>query len=198
MSENIYFVQNVPIPEEDAREISLRAAQLVRQNAPRGQNNSRRLVRATWQKGSIGLVFPEKASHLLYIDRGIKPFMMYELEGKTIPIRGQDGKLSFRVAKNVGRSQISSRNSKGQIEFSKKRWRHPGIKPQNFVDKAFQQALKEYLAKLKGKDIVSIMKQAEGEAGEFFNRFLSTDSTEYQKMRMEKKYVHSTGKNSPS
>lgn len=177
-----YFTTNIPIPEKDARDIATRAAQIIRQTAPKGQNDSRRMVRATWQKGSIGVVFPKKASHLLYLDKGVKPFIMYELEGKTIPIRGKDGSLVFRTAKNVGKPQITARNAKGQIQWTKRRWRHPGIEAQNFVDKAFQQALKEYVNRLKGSDIIEIIKQAEGEAGTILSNLTGTTTTEYGTM----------------
>lgn len=189
MPENIYFTTKVPLPEADARSIALRAVQLIRQTAPRGENNSRKLVRATWQKGMIGIVFPENATHLLYIDRGIKPYTMYALEGKTIPIRGKDGRIVFRTAKNVGSTFVTNRDKLGQIRSSRRRWRHPGIEPQNFVEKAFNQAVREYLARLKGKDILNIMKQAEGEAGELIQRLISVDSPDYQKLRMSNKYV---------
>lgn len=192
MDNSVYFTTKVPLPEKDARAIAVRAAQLIRETAPRGEGNSRRLVRATWQKGEISIVFPEKASHLLFIDKGVKPFIMYQLEGKTIPIRGKDGRLVFRRAKNIGRTQITSRNKLGQIRSTDRRWRHPGIEPQNFVEKALKQAFQEYTAKLKGKDIMDILKDAEGEAGEFLNRLMSTDSTEYKNTAIKSKYVPST------
>lgn len=184
--DKVYFQSKVPIPEQAARGIAQRAAALIRQTAPKGQNDSRKMVRATWQKGEIGVVFPQKASHLLYIDKGVKPYIMYQLEGKTIPIRGKDGSLIFRTAKNVGRPQITARNAKGQIQWTKRQWRHPGIQAQNFVEKAFQQALKEYVAKLQGSDIVDIIRGAEGEAGEVLSKLISTSSVEYQTIKMSK------------
>lgn len=192
MDNSVYFTAKVPIPEKDAKQIAVRTAQLIQQNAPKGKNNSRRLIRATWQKGEVSIIFPEKASHLLFIDKGVKPFIMYQLEGKVIPIRGKDGRLAFRTAKNIGRTQITARDKMGRIRSSERRWRHPGIEPQNFVDKAFKQAVQEYTARLKGKDIMAILQDAEGEAGELLNRLWSTDSPEYQNIKLKSKYVHST------
>lgn len=192
MENNVYFTTKVPIPEKDARQIAVRAAQLIRETAPRGAKNSRALVRATWQKGEVSIVFPEKASHLLYIDKGVKPFIMYQLEGKVIPIRGKDGRLVFRTAKNVGKTQITARDKMGRIISSDRKWRHPGIQPQNFVEKALRQAIREYTAKLKGKDIMEILQDAEGEAGELLNRLWSTESSEYQNIKIKNKYVPST------
>lgn len=192
MNNSVYFTTKVPLPEKDARDIATRTAQLIRQTAPRGEQNSRRLVRATWQKGAIGIVFPDNSSHLLFLDKGVKPYTMTELEGKVIPIRGKDGRLVFRTAKNVGSFQVTSRNKLGQIRTGKRRWRHPGIEPQNFVEKALRQAMQEYSARLKGKDIMNILQDAQGEAGELFNRLLSTDNPEYQNIQMKRKYVPST------
>lgn len=192
MENRVYFTTKVPLPEKDARDIAVRTAQLIRETAPRGEKNSRRLVRATWQKGAIGIVFPENSSHLLYLDKGVKPYIMNELEGKVIPIRGKDGKLVFRRAKNVGSWQVNTRNKSGEINNRRRRWRHPGIEPMNFVEKAMQQATREYAARLKGKDIMNILEGAQGEAGELFSRLISTDNAQYQNLKKRRKYVPGT------
>lgn len=74
------------VSQQVAHQISLRAAEIIRRTAPRGINNSRRLIRATWQKGQIGVHIPPQAIHLLYLDQGIKPFIMNSLEGKAQPL----------------------------------------------------------------------------------------------------------------
>lgn len=192
MNNSIYFTSKVPLPEKDARDIAVRTAQLIRQTAPKGEKDSRRLVRATWQKGAIGIVFPGNSSHLLYLDKGVKPYIMNQLEGKVIPIRTKDGKLIFRTAKNVGSFQVNTRNKSGQMRMSERRWRHPGIEPMNFVDKALKQAISEYTARLKGKDIMNILQNAQGEAGDLFSRLTSTDHPDYKNLKMKRRYVPRT------
>src|SRR4051794_38933608 len=90
-----YKGKAISLPPEIAHRISLRAAEVVRRTAPRGPNNSRAKIRATWQRGQIGVHVPPEAIHLLYLDQGIRPFVMTALEGKTIPIRGPNGAISF-------------------------------------------------------------------------------------------------------
>lgn len=158
------------VPPEIAHGISLRAAEIVRRTAPRGEHNSRSLIQATHQRGQIGIYIPPAAIHLLYLDRGIKPFLMTALEGKTIPIRTPNG-IIFRRAKNVGQTKIISRNERGQIIYSKLAWRYPGVEPMNFIEPAFKQAIQEYFLSLQNDDMMAALQKMEGPVGEFFSRF---------------------------
>lgn len=165
-----YKGKAINVPPEIAHGISLRAAEIVRRTAPRGENNSRSLIQATHQRGQIGIYIPPAAMHLLYLDRGIKPFLMTALEGKTIPIRTPNG-IIFRRAKNVGQRKIISRNERGQIIYSKLAWRYPGVEPMNFIEPAFKQAIQEYFLSLQNEDMMSALQKMEGPVGEFFSRF---------------------------
>lgn len=169
-SGDIYYKgKMVQVSPAVAHQISLRAAEIVRRTAPRGEKNSRRLVRATWQKGQVGIHIPPEAIHLLYLDRGIQPRIMKELEGKTIPIRTPGG-IIFRVAKNVGRPQILARDEQGRVNTTKLSWRYPGVEPMNFIQPALRQAIQEYFQSLTSKDIVKELQTMPGPIGEFFNR----------------------------
>jgi len=161
----------IQVSPQVAHQISLRAAEIIRRTAPRGQNNSRRLIRATWQRGQIGVHIPPQAIHLLYLDQGIKPFVMKSLEGKTIPIRGPGGTISFRVAKNVGTPQVMARDERGRIVYSKLSWRYPGVEPMNFIQPAIRQAIQEYFDSLDSEDMMEQLQSMPGPIGEFFQRF---------------------------
>lgn len=166
-----YKGKQVQISPDVAHAISLRAAEIVRRTAPVGPNNSRRLIRATWQRGQVGVHVPPAAMHLLYLDQGIKPFIMTSLEGKTIPIRGPGGAISFRVAKDVGKPSILTRDENGQIIYSKIRWRYPGVEPMNFIQPAIRQAIQEYFQSLDSGKMIEALQASGGELGKFFNRF---------------------------
>lgn len=170
-SGDIYYKgKMIQVSPAVAHQISLRAAEIVRRTAPRGPNNSRRLIRATWQRGQIGVHIPPQAIHLLYLDQGIKPFVMKSLEGKTIPIRTPNG-IVFRKAKNVGKPQIMSRDERGRIIYSKIRWRYPGVEPMNFIQPAMRQAIQEYFQSLESPDMMEELQSMPGSIGEFFSRF---------------------------
>lgn len=176
-SGDIYYKgRMVQVSPPVAHQISLRAAEIIRRTAPRGENNSRRLIRATYQRGQIGIHIPPEAIHLLYLDRGIRPFVMKSLEGKTIPIRGPGGVIQFRRAKNVGRPQVLSRDERGRINYSKIAWRYPGVEPMNFIQPAMRQAISEYFESLTGGDMMEELQSMPGSIGEFFRRFQKAGS----------------------
>lgn len=154
-----YYDDSIKLPAEIAHQVSLRAAELARQYAPRGPRNSRAKIRATGATGKIGVYVPPNAEHLLFLDQGIAPFIMYDLEGKTIPIRNADGSISFRKAKGVGTTRISARNAKGQIVGSEKKWKHPGTKALNFIEKALDQAVSEWVDSLQSEDVLELLNQ---------------------------------------
>ena len=86
-------------------------------------------------------------------NNGMKPRTMVELEGKVIPMRTAGGRIVFRTAKNVGKRKITARNELGQIVSSKMSWRHPGLKPKNFLEHAIQQAVGEWVQTLSPRDL---------------------------------------------
>jgi len=159
------------VSSEVAHSISLRAAEIVRQKAPRGPHNSRMKVRATQQSGQIGVYFPPDAMHLIYLDRGIRPFLMKGLEGKIIPIRLPGGGMSFRKAKNVGQRQIIARDENGNVAFSKLRWQHPGVSPMNFIQPSIQQAINEWKQTLTKSSLMNNLQSIKGPMSQLFSRF---------------------------
>lgn len=162
--------KRIDVPPEMAHAISLRAAEIARRTAPRGPHNSRSLIRATWQVGQIGVHIPPQAIHLLYLDRGIRPFIPWRLEGKVVPIRDPDGTIHFRTAKNVGRPRILSRDERGRIVHSKIRWRFPGLEPMNFIQRALEQAIREFFQSITEEEMLNMLRQVPGAIGQFFSR----------------------------
>jgi hypothetical protein len=170
-SGDIYYKgKMVQVSPAVAHQISLRAAEIIRRTAPRGEKDSRRLIRATWQRGQIGIHVPPEAMHLVYLDQGIQPRIMKELEGKTIPIRTPGG-IVFRRAKNVGKPQVLARDERGRVNYTKLSWRFPGVEAMNFIQPAIRQAIQEYFESLKSKDMMAELQAMPGSIGEFFRRF---------------------------
>jgi hypothetical protein len=91
---------------------------------------------------SVGNVFPvfgvgyvglkTDKSFLMYQEKGTQPFLMKSLEGKTIPMRGEDGQLHFVKVKDVGKPGWVTMPS-GQKFWRAEKWKHPGIAATNFM-----------------------------------------------------------------
>lgn len=125
--------------------ISERAVEIARRLAPKDTGKGARSLEAIFHPGEVGIRVPEEAYYMMIQNRGFKPFIMWSLEGKTIPMRGASGQISFVRAKDVGKRQITSRDEKGRIVSSKIRWRHPGLAPKNFLERGVDQAIREYM-----------------------------------------------------
>ena len=170
----------IQLPPEVTHKISMRAAELVRRSAPKGPHNSRMKVRATNQKGQIGVYFPPDAMHLVYLDKGIKPFIMKNLEGKTIPMRMPGGGIMFRKATNVGQRKVIARDEKGHIAFSKIRWQYPGVSPMNFIQPAINQAIQEWRQNVTTQDTLTTLQQSQGPVADFFKRLKRVQPNTYK------------------
>jgi len=147
------------MPKEVTEKISQRALQIVQLTAPRKTGRGVGQLRAYSAEGEVGIEIPDEVHYMEYQDQGIKPFVMKDLAGKTIPIRRPDGTIIFRRATedNVGRRRITARNEKGQIITSKITWRHPGLKPKNFIKNALDQAVREWVYSVEGREAVQML-----------------------------------------
>ncbi len=126
----------MPVPQVIAKKISDRATQLARENLQKRGWKSGRNIEPFAKDGLIGL--KTTAKYLMYQDRGTKPRVMYELEGKRIPM-----KTGFRTAKGVGKPGYVTLPG-GVKKWRDQKWRHPGIAPQKFMENAIQQAIREH------------------------------------------------------
>ena len=97
------------------------------------------------QDGEFGIGIKPWAYYMKFQNEGIKPFTMWALQGKTIPMRLPDGRVMFRKATNVGKpGRINVRGSGGQIGKGNVgvKWRHPGLKPNNFIEDSMNEAIR--------------------------------------------------------
>lgn len=151
------------MPEEVTRQISVRAAAIAQQLAPRATGKGASLLAPTSSAGEIGIEVPDSVHYMIYQDQGTKPRVMTELIGKTIPIRTPSGSIIFRRAteKNVGERSITSRDEKGRIITTRLAWRNPGIKAQHFIDRALRQAVSEWVMSASSREVVAMLDSSE-------------------------------------
>lgn len=139
----------VPMPTFITQRIAESGLQRAREYAiMRGWKSADRLT-THFAPGEAGIRSTVK--YLIYQDRGTKSFLMIGLEGKTIPIRNNNGDTSFIKVVGVGTSgwvtipgdpnkpknQLYSSNAAtpGRM-WRDQKWRHPGIKPTHFLRNA--------------------------------------------------------------
>lgn len=132
----------IPFPPEVTSKIAYRAVQLARAHGTEKRWNSTGGILPVWGNGYAGIRIAQKYSYLKYVDRGTKPFLMTALEGKTVFFDG-----SFHKVQGVGQPGWVTLPG-GVKVFRDQKWRHPGIKPQNFIRGSIQQAVREHREEL--------------------------------------------------
>jgi hypothetical protein len=123
------------LPRSQAQKISEIAVQRAREYGDRRGWKGTRYLEPLVQKGTVGIKVTRH--YLMYQNDGTKPRVMYELEGKTIPM-----KSGMRKAKGVGQPGWVTLPG-GVRVFRQQKWKHPGIKPTHFLEEAIQFAMKK-------------------------------------------------------
>lgn len=127
------------MPEEVTSRISDLAVKKAREDVQgRGWKSARALHPAPGP-GYIGIRATQK--YLIYQSAGTKPRVMWELEGKVIPMAGPDG-TNFIRATRVGQPGFVTLPG-GVRVWRDQRWKHPGIKPKRFIENALQSSVHE-------------------------------------------------------
>ena len=149
----------IPVPKEITFQISKRALEIVKQKAPKDTGKGSSALQSTNEEGSIGVGIPEDVIYMYYQEVGTKPYIMWNLAGKTIPIRLPNGQVIFRraTADNIGKRKITSRNEKGQIMTSKISWRHPGLRALHYIQDGLEQAAEEWIDQLDADQIIKML-----------------------------------------
>lgn len=94
-------------------------------------------IKAYARKDKVGINL-NGAYWLRFQNDGTRPFVMWSLEGKTIPM-GED---TFRVASGVGESGFVHIDD--VLVWRARKWEHPGITEKHFVDRAVARAFEMY------------------------------------------------------
>jgi hypothetical protein len=149
----------LPLPEPLAAQIAERATRNAREGlvrrgwSPRNQS----ALHPVAEEGLVGI--RTSVQYLMYQNRGIRPFLMTALEGKTVPIKGRLFRVRGVGMPGMGFQDRKYNPVKGPV-WRQQRWRHPGIRPERFLENAISQSLLEFGPQLQGRIVRAI---AEGE-----------------------------------
>jgi hypothetical protein len=129
----------IPLPASTAKRIADRAVQNARQNvASRGWKSANGLSPLS-SEGRVGI--QTSVRYLMYQESGIKPFVMFWVAGKTVPLGCKQGD-GPHIRKGVAPGTPGWVNipHKGRV-WRDQRWRHPGLQPKNFMHDAIKSAI---------------------------------------------------------
>lgn len=147
----------VPMPESIIRPIAYRATALSQTRVQGYGWRSSGALHPVSAEGTIGV--RTTAQYLIFQSRGTRPRVMWELEGKVIPMPGPGG-IQFRYAKGVGQPgwvslpggvqprsygfYATRRGPDGGLQvYRQQKWRHPGLRPRRFLEDSIDQAIRE-------------------------------------------------------
>lgn len=123
--------------------VSQRAVQLANETM-RGYGWSDRALTALSAmpgEGQAGIKTTQK--YLLHQDRGTKPFIMWWVEGRVLPLGCKQGDgPHFRTGKDPGQPGWVNIPHVGRV-WRDQKWRHPGIQPKGFMENALTRAAQE-------------------------------------------------------
>ena len=131
----------VPIPGDLALQISQDAVRYAREEM-RGYGWSDRALQALQPLPGEGVVgIKTTLKYLMYQERGTAPFLMWWVNGRTIPMAcGQGDGPHFRRGGHVGEPGMVDIPHVGKV-WRDQRWRHPGLKARGFLQQGLQQAI---------------------------------------------------------
>lgn len=133
----------IAAPAQLCQTLSTIAVQKARQDVKgRGWKSSGALMPMSGQ-GQVGIRSTMK--HLLYQNSGVKSFLMYWVEGQTVPMscKQGDGPHFVRGKRGVvGTPGFVNIPHRGKV-WRDQRWKYPGIKPKRFIEKALSEAVNE-------------------------------------------------------
>lgn len=142
----------VPVPASIAAKVSNDAVRFARQQM-KGYGWSDRALQAIVPMpgtGTVGLRTTLK--YLMYQEKGTKPFLMWWVEGRTIPMSCKQGDgPHFRRGGHgvVGTPGYVDIPHVGRV-WREQRWRHPGLKGRGFMQQGLEQAIQANQGLLKG------------------------------------------------
>ena len=134
----------VPAPRASCIKVSELAAKKARESAKSfgwSDKTIEALVPLPGDEGRVGI--QSKLKYVLHQERGIKSFLMTWVEGRTLPMGCKQGDgPHFRKGSHVGESGYVNIPHVGRV-WRDQKWRHPGLKPKNFMANAIDEAIKE-------------------------------------------------------
>lgn len=131
----------VPAPPQMTAVLANFAVQKAREDVRQRGWRSGAALQPYYANGEVGIRSTMK--HLLYQNSGIKSFLMYWVNGRTVPMGCKLGDgPHFRKGKEVGVPGYVDIPHKGRV-FRQQKWKHPGLKPKRFIESAIAAAIRE-------------------------------------------------------
>jgi hypothetical protein len=133
----------VPIPQKLAAKISQDAVRYAREEM-RGYGWSDRALQAIVPMPGEGVVgIKTTLKFLMYQEKGTKPFLMWWVQGRSIPMACKQGDgPHFRRGGHVGEPGYVDIPHVGKV-WRDQRWRHPGLKGRGFMQRGLERAITE-------------------------------------------------------
>lgn len=133
----------VPVPQSICQKISMQAVKYAREEMG-GYGWSDKALQALQPMPGQGLVgIKTSLKYLMYQEKGTKPFLMWWVAGRTIPMGCSQGDgPHFRRGGHVGEPGYVDIPHVGKV-WRDQRWRHPGIKGRNFMLNGLNKAVAE-------------------------------------------------------
>lgn len=133
----------LPISQSLSQKISNDAVRFAREDM-HGYGWSERALQALVPMPGTGTVgIKTTLKFLMYQEKGTKPFLMWWVEGRSIPLGCKQGDgPHFRRGSHVGQPGYVDIPHVGQV-WRAQRWLNPGVKGRGFMQRGLQQAIKE-------------------------------------------------------
>ena len=113
-----------------------------------------------WSQGTVESLVPAaevgKAglratkNYVMIQNKGFKPFVMWWVKDRVVPIHDKDGSVHLVKGKEPGQPGFVTLPG-GVRKWRDQKWRHPGLEPKNFIENALTQAIAEYRHPLRTK-----------------------------------------------
>ena len=133
----------VAAPLVICEQVNQRAVQLARESIRSlgWSEKSIESISAMPAEGQVGL--KTTAKYLMHQNRGTKPFLMWWVVGRKVPIGCKQGDgPHIRTGGHVGEPGYVNIPHVGQV-WRNQRWRHPGLAPKHFMEDALTKAINE-------------------------------------------------------
>jgi hypothetical protein len=133
----------VPIPKTLAMKVSQDAVKYAREEM-KGYGWSDRALQAIVPMPGEGVVgIKTTLKYLMYQEKGTKPFLMWWVQGRTIPMAcGQGDGPHFRRGSGVGQPGYVDIPHVGRV-WRNQKWLNPGVKGRGFMQAGLDKAIKE-------------------------------------------------------
>ena len=125
------------------------------------------MVARGWSNKSINAITPlpgaegrvgikTSVKYLMYQESGIRPFVMYWVNGRKVPIKDKGGSTHVVTGRGAGTPGCVTQPG-GVRKWRDQRWRHPGLQPKNFMRDALHKAIQEEQGALK-ESLMSVLR----------------------------------------